>query len=386
MDDTRKQFRPSMAVTRAGNIFTTHTAVEAGFDRFSPELMRTHFERYCTERLGIPFDELMAFGRREQRNDHEPFNMAYLAIRGSGCVNGVSRLHGVVSRALFQPLFYRWPVEEVPVDHVTNGIHVATWDSDQAHQFWKGVCGSNCWQGGLKRTETQIRATSDESIWNMRTAARKALVEYVRPRYSQQVAIQGAPAPEIAEAGKIFDENALTLGFARRFATYKRPNLLLHDPDRLVRILNNSQRPVQLAIAGKAHPQDQAGQDMIRQWNEFIHRSGFHSSVVFLSDYDMLLTERMVGGVDVWINTPRRPWEASGTSGMKVLVNGGLNLSELDGWWAEAYAPEVGWAVGDGANTATIPPGTHPTRTKFTSCWNVKSFRNFMSATRPEFQ
>jgi starch phosphorylase len=151
------------------------------------------------------------------------------------------------------------------------------------------------------------------------------------------------------------DADALTLGFARRFATYKRPNLLLHDPDRLTRILNNAERPVQLVIAGKAHPQDGAGQAMIRQWSEYIHRSGAHSSVVFLSDYDMLLTERMVGGVDVWINTPRRPWEACGTSGMKVLVNGGLNLSETDGWWAEAYTPDVGWAIGDGREHGDDP-------------------------------
>jgi starch phosphorylase len=182
----------------------------------------------------------------------------------------------------------------------------------------------------------------------MRTAARKSLVEYVRPRYSRQIAIQGASGGEIAEAGRILNVSALTLGFARRFATYKRPNLLLHDPGRLTRILSNPQHPVQLVLAGKAHPEDGAGQEMIRQWSQFIHRSGLHSSLVFLSDYDMLLTERMVGGVDVWINTPRRPWEASGTSGMKVLVNGGLNLSEIDGWWAEAYAPEVGWAIGDG--------------------------------------
>jgi starch phosphorylase len=182
----------------------------------------------------------------------------------------------------------------------------------------------------------------------MRTAARKSMIDYLRPRYARQVAIQGGSSAEIAEAGRILDANALTLGFARRFATYKRPNLLLHDPARLTRILGNTQRPVQLILAGKAHPQDGAGQEMIRQWNEFIRQSGFHASVVFLSDYDMLLTQRMVGGVDVWINTPRRPWEASGTSGMKVLANGGLNLSEIDGWWAEAYTPAVGWAVGDG--------------------------------------
>jgi starch phosphorylase len=189
----------------------------------------------------------------------------------------------------------------------------------------------------------------------MRSAARGSLVEYIRSRYSQQVAIQGGSAREVTDASHVFDPNALTLGFARRFATYKRPNLLLHDPERLKRILSDPQRPVQLVIAGKAHPQDGAGQDMIRQWSEFIHRWGIHSSVVFLTDYDMLMTARLVGGVDVWINTPRRPWEASGTSGMKVLVNGGLNLSETDGWWAEAYTPNVGWAIGDGREHGDDP-------------------------------
>jgi starch phosphorylase len=355
MDDTGKEFRTALAVTRAGNLFTTHTAVEAGFDRFPAELMRTHFERYCAERLHISFDELMALGRRDPAEGQEPFNMAYLAIRGSGGVNGVSQLHGAVSRELFQPLFPRWPADEVPVGHVTNGIHVPTWRSDEAHQLWKGVCGSNCWQGKLAGMDGQIRGASDENIWRMRMAARKSMIEYIRRRYSRQIAIEGGSERDIAEAGKVFNVDALTLGFARRFATYKRPNLLLHDPGRLARLLSSAQRPVQLLIAGKAHPQDQAGQDLIRQWNEFIRSSGFHSSVVFLSDYDMRLTQHMVRGVDLWINTPRRPWEASGTSGMKVLVNGGLNLSELDGWWAEAYTPDVGWAIGDGREHGDDP-------------------------------
>jgi glycogen phosphorylase len=170
----------------------------------------------------------------------------------------------------------------------------------------------------------------------------------VRRRYARQLASLRESPEEIAAASRLFDANTLTLGFARRFATYKRPTLLLHDPERFLRILTNPQRPVQLILAGKAHPQDLAGQAMIKQWAAFLRRLEARSHVVFLSDYDMLLTERLVGGVDVWINTPRRPWEASGTSGMKVLVNGGLNLSELDGWWAEAYAPDVGWAIGDG--------------------------------------
>jgi starch phosphorylase len=355
MDDTGSAFPAALAVTRAGNLFTTHTAVEAGFDRFAPDLMRKHFERYCSERLGIHFEDLMALGRRDPSDMGEPFNMAYLAIRGSGAVNGVSRLHGAVSRELFRPLFPRWPTDDVPVGHVTNGVHVPTWDSDAAHELWKETCGRRCWHGDLEGMEGRVRGLVDEHIWRMRTNARQSFVEYVRVRYSRQIAVEGGSAREIAEASKIFSPDALTLGFARRFATYKRPNLLLHDADRLTRLLSDSSRPVQLVIAGKAHPQDQPGQDMIRQWNEYIHRAGMHSSVVFLSDYDMLLTDEMVGGVDVWINTPRRPWEASGTSGMKVLVNGGLNLSETDGWWAEAFAPDLGWAIGDGREHGEDP-------------------------------
>ena len=355
MADTSTTFPVALAVTRAGNLFTTHTPVEAGFDRFPVDLMRAHFERYCSDRLGIPFDQLMALGRRNPADGGEPFNMAYLAIRGSGAVNGVSRLHGAVSRALFEPLFPRWPADEVPVGHVTNGVHVPTWHSAQARQLWTGICGNQCWHGDLDRIEAQIRETTDAQIWTMRTAARRSLVEHVRVRYSRQIAIQGGSDREIGEAARVLDVNTLTLGFARRFATYKRPNLLLHDSERLKRILSNPQYPVQLIIAGKAHPQDGAGQEMIYRWGEFIRQAGLHSSVLFLSDYDMLLTEQMVGGVDVWINTPRRPWEASGTSGMKVLVNGGLNLSETDGWWAEAYAPDVGWAIGDGREHGDDP-------------------------------
>ena len=348
MEDTGHPFRLALTVTRAGNLFTTHTPVEAGFDRFSEELMRVHFQTYAENRLHIPFDQLMALGRRDPGDRHEPFNMAHLAIRGSGAVNGVSRLHGTVSRRLFQSLFPRWPLEEVPIRYVTNGVHVPTWDSAEADRLWTEVCGHGCWRTSTEEMEGRVRGAADTNIWRMRTEARTSLVEYVRGRYARQVAGQGGSAAEIAAAEQVFDSNALTLGFARRFATYKRPNLLLRDPGRLMRILSNPQRPVQLVIAGKAHPQDGAGQAMIRQWSEFIQKAGTPARVVFLSDYDMLMTERLVGGVDVWVNTPRRPWEASGTSGMKVLVNGGLNLSELDGWWAEAYAPDVGWAIGDG--------------------------------------
>jgi starch phosphorylase len=223
-----------------------------------------------------------------------------------------------------------------------------TWDSALADDLWTGACGKKRWLGTTKGLEEDIRQISDAKLWQFRTASTKSFVEYVRERLSLEMDTRGAPPEEVEAAKHLFDPAALTLGFARRFATYKRPNLLLHDPPRLLRLLTNAQRPVQLIIAGKAHPADQAGQALIREWMHFIWRPEARPHVIFLSDYDMLLTEQLVQGVDVWINTPRRPWEACGTSGMKVLVNGGINLSELDGWWAEAYTPEVGWALGDG--------------------------------------
>jgi starch phosphorylase len=355
MDDTGQPFEVALAVTRAGNLFTTHTPVEAGFDRFSEDMMRPFFSWYARERIQIPFQDLMALGRRNPSDPNEPFNMAHLAIRGSGAVNGVSKLHGEVSRELFEPLFPRWPAEEVPVRYVTNGVHMPTWDSVEADRLWTDKLGKKPWRGDLGTMEETIRQADDAALWCLRKGGRKALVEFIRRRGARQVAGRGESAQKIEAAGRIFDPETLTLGFARRFAAYKRPTLLLHDPDRLTRILTNAQRPVQLVLAGKAHPADETGKAMIRAWADFIRRAGPQSHVVFLSDYDMLMTEQLVAGVDVWINTPRRPWEASGTSGMKVLVNGGLNLSELDGWWAEAYAPELGWALGDGKEHGDDP-------------------------------
>jgi starch phosphorylase len=348
MEDNGLTFEAALAVTRAGNLFTTHTAVAAGFDRFAPALIEQYLGGYAERRLGITCHDLLALGRQNPNDASEPFNMAYLAIRGSGAVNGVSRLHGRVSRHLFEPLFPHWPTEEVPVGHVTNGVHMPTWDSAPADELWTEVCGKDRWLGTVETLEQDIRRVSDARLWKFRTEASMSLVEYARERLSRQLAASGAP-PEAVDAAKhLLDCNTLTLGFARRFASYKRPNLLLHDPERLLRLLTNPQRPVQLIIAGKAHPADQAGQALIQQWTHFIRRPEVRPHAIFLSDYDMHLTEQLVQGVDVWLNTPRRPWEACGTSGMKVLVNGGMNLSELDGWWAEAYTPEVGWALGDG--------------------------------------
>ena len=355
MEESGRPFKEALAATRPGNLFTTHTAVAAGFDRFAPELVIQYAGRYAQEKLGISFEDFLALGRQNPQDPSEPFNMAYLAIRGSGAVSGVSRLHGKVSRHIFQPLFPHWPEEEVPVGYVTNGVHVPTWDSAPADSLWTEACGKDRWLGPVDHLDQDIRGVSQTKLWEFRTAARKSLVEYARERLSRQLAGSGAPPEDVKGARDLFDPDILTLGFARRFATYKRPDLLLRDPGRLLRILTNSRHPVQLIIAGKAHPADQAGQALIQKWVRFIRQPEVRPHAIFLSDYDMLLTECLVQGVDVWINTPRRPWEACGTSGMKVLVNGGINLSELDGWWAEAYAPEVGWALGDGQEHGDDP-------------------------------
>ena len=355
MEETGQSFEVALAATRAGNLFTTHTAVAAGFDRFAPALIEQYLGGYAEQQLGLTLQELLALGRQNPNDSSESFNMAYLSIRGSGAVNGVSRLHGRVSRHLFEPLFPHWPADEVPVGHVTNGVHVPSWDSAAADALWTDACRKDRWLGPIERLEQDMRCLSNAALWQFRTAARESLVAYARERLCRQLAASGASPEEIDGAKQLFDPNALTLGFARRFATYKRPNLLLHDPQRLLRLLTDPQRPVQLIIAGKAHPADQAGQALIREWVHFIRQPETRPHAIFLSDYDMLLTEHLVQGVDVWINTPRRPWEACGTSGMKVLANGGINLSELDGWWAEAYTPEVGWALGDGREHGEDP-------------------------------
>ncbi len=348
-------FEVALEVTRAGNLFTTHTAVAAGFDRFTPELIEQYLGRYANEQLGITVHDLLALGRLNPNDAQEHFNMAYLAIRGSGSVNGVSRLHGQVSRRIFEPLFPHWPEKEVPIGYVTNGVHMPSWDSASADELWTRLCGKNRWLGTTETLGSEICRVSDETLWQFRTDSSHSLIEYARKRLSRQLAASGSSPDEVERAKHLFDPNTLTLGFARRFASYKRPNLLLHNPDRLIRLLTNPERPVQMVIAGKAHPADGQGQDRIQEWIRFIRQPLARNHVMFLSDYDMLLTEQLVQGVDVWLNTPRRPWEASGTSGMKVLVNGGINLSELDGWWAEAYTPEVGWAIGDGREHGDDP-------------------------------
>lgn len=344
-------FDQALWATRAGNIFTTHTPVSAGFDRFSPELIEQYLTEYV-QSLGISFAQFLALGQTSVDHSDKRFNMTYFALRTCAAVNGVSHLHGQVSQQLFHHLYPQWPIEEIPVGYVTNGVHVPTWDSSFADTLWTGVCGKGRWAGKVDALRTKIMAIPDEMLWTFRSISRSKLVAYVRQRIVEQLRLIRAPANEQALVSSVFDPNTLTLGFARRFAEYKRPNLLLHDPERLIRLLTNPHYPVQIVIAGKAHPNDKVGQGLIQQVANFVRRPEVCGHMVFLADYDMDMAEQFVQGVDVWINTPRRPWEACGTSGMKLLANGGLNLSEQDGWWAEAYTPEVGWALSDGQTHA----------------------------------
>ena len=340
-------FEVALAATRAGNIFTTHTPVEAGFDRFSTDLVERYLGRYMNE-TGIRIEEFLEMGRKSLEDKKEPFNMAYLAVRVSGTVNAVSRLHREVSQSIFQPLFPRWPQREVPLTHVTNGAHMPTWDSAEADRLWTESGGKDRWLGSLETLMIDFKKLPDEVLWQFRQEKTRQLVSFIRQRLALQLTEMGALEQEIHQYDQLLDPDILTIGFARRFTEYKRPNLMLYDPDRLIRILNHPQRPVQIIIAGKAHPLDYEGKALVQAWTEFIRQYHIQHRVVFIADYDMALAGQLVQGVDVWVNTPRRPWEACGTSGMKVLVNGGLNISERDGWWAEAYRPEVGWAIGDG--------------------------------------
>ncbi len=272
MQETGQPFHTALAATRAGNIFTTHTPVAAGFDRFEPALIEQYLGAYAKERLGISVDEFLALGRVHPRNESEPFNMACLAVRGSGYVNGVSRLHGQVSREIFRPLFPRWPTHEIPVGHVTNGVHMPTWESAESDNVWTEACARNRWQGTLETMEDDLRDVPDSKLWELKTAGRRMLIDYVRDHAWRHAAALGASSQEIEAAKGVFDPDTLTIGFARRFATYKRTTLLLHDSGRLLRILTSADRPVQLVLAGKAHPADVPGQAMIEEWTSFIAR------------------------------------------------------------------------------------------------------------------
>ncbi|CAF0691480.1 alpha-glucan family phosphorylase [Candidatus Methylacidithermus pantelleriae] len=354
LDEEGVSFWEALWATRGGNLFTTHTPVPAGFDQYDPALLERMLGSYVENELKIPFEDFLRLGRLWGRRD-EPFNMAYLALRVCSATNAVSRLHQEVSRRLFAPLFPRWPKWELPIEVVTNGVHVPSWEHPEADAFWNRFCSEERWREPTEVLVEQVRKASDEELWELRNRCRCALITVARKRAYRACACRGAAPEELQQCQCLFDPNTLTLGLARRFTAYKRPTLLLHDPERLVRLINHPTRPVQLVVAGKAHPLDSTGRDLVRQWVLFSERPDVRGKVLFLEDYDMELAAEIVCGVDLWVNTPRRPWEACGTSGMKILAHGGLNVSELDGWWAEAYSPEVGWAIGDSGEHGDDP-------------------------------
>lgn len=341
-------FDAAREVVQASTIFTTHTPVPAGNDTFDPELARAYFEEYSKD-LGINWRVLLAYGRINPRDEGEPFGVTPLSLRLSSHANGVSRLHGRVSRHMWQNIWPKNPVEDTPIDYVTNGVHVSSWASREMVRLYDRYLGAD-WKedpdtAHIWRQVDQIPLTE---LWRAHENCRARLVAFARRALVQQMKDKGAPTSALRQATEALSPDALTIGFARRFATYKRATLLFRDPDRLERILNDPERPVQIIIAGKAHPQDNEGKAFIKQIIHMAAEKRFQNRVVFLENYNMHIASLLVCGCDVWLNNPRRPLEACGTSGMKALMNGVLNLSVLDGWWDEGYKPEYGWAIGQG--------------------------------------
>jgi len=339
--------RTARQVVVSGNVFTTHTPVPAGFDVFKPQLLQQYMSREI-DRIGMRFEDFIKMGRFNPDNPEEEFNMAILAMENANYVNGVSRLHAEVSRDMFQARWPQYPVEEVPIDAVTNGIHTPTWISRRMSQLLDRHIGP-AWREMPSDPEVWERAAEipDSELWELRENQRGDFVRYVRRRLAKQLSRKNSSRSDIGAASTVLDPRVLTIGFARRFATYKRASLLLTDRERLKNILFHPERPVQIVLAGKSHPKDDGGKRLIQETYNYIHHEGGRARMVFLEDYDMEVARALVQGVDVWLNNPRRPMEASGTSGMKVVPNGGLNLSILDGWWAEGYKPGLGWAIGD---------------------------------------
>ncbi|MFH1135097.1 MAG: alpha-glucan family phosphorylase [Pseudomonadota bacterium] len=341
-------FDAAREVVQASTVFTTHTPVPAGNDVFDPGLFRSYFEDYSKE-LGIHIKVLLGYGRVNPRDEAEPFGVTPLALRLSAHANGVSKLHGEVSRSMWQSVWPHQPVEDVPIEYVTNGVHTPTWISREMAQLFDRYLGPN-WSEDPDNEKVfeQVDQIPATELWRAHERCREQLVAYTRRRLSQQLERRGAPSTESRAAGEALNPDFLTIGFARRFATYKRATLLLRDPDRLDRILNNPEKPVQIIIAGKAHPQDNEGKQFIKAVIDMARQERFRNRIVFLEDYNMHIGHILAAGADVWLNTPRRPLEACGTSGMKALANGSLNLSILDGWWDEGYNRNFGWAIGNG--------------------------------------
>jgi starch phosphorylase len=341
-------FAEALEVVAASGIFTTHTPVPAGIDIFPIDKVDRYLDA-MRQQLGLTREGLHDLGRVTPGRADEPFSMAVLAIRTAGVINGVSRLHARVSRAMWQGLWPGVPADEIPIAHVTNGVHPQSWISGDMRSLYDRYLGPR-WteEPGDTRVWSRSEQIPGEELWRTHERRRERLVAFARARLVEQLRARGAAASEIAHAEEVLDPEALTIGFARRFATYKRGTLLLRDPQRLERLLNAPGRPVQILFAGKAHPRDDPGKQLVREIVQAARQPAFRNRIVFLEDYDQVVARYLVQGVDVWLNTPRRPLEASGTSGMKAAFNGALNLSVLDGWWDEAYSLRSGWAIGKG--------------------------------------
>jgi len=346
METHHVPFAAAREAISSGTVFTTHTPVPAGHDYFSPELMDRYFSNHACA-LGLSRRDFLALGRKDSNNEGEHFCMTILALKLASYSNAVSRLHGCVSRQMWKDLWPRLPIEEIPISHITNAVHFPSWICGELKALYDQHLGPG-WRDDVADEQAwqQAERMPDKDLWALRQSRRAKLVDFTRRRCQHQLQRQGASADQLQAALSMLDSQALTLGFARRFATYKRATLLLHDPQRLARLLNDPKRPVQLLFAGKAHPKDVEGKALMRQLIAMTKGPAFAGRIVFLEDYDLEVARYLVQGVDVWVNTPVRPREASGTSGMKAAANGALNVSTLDGWWDEAYRPQVGWAIG----------------------------------------
>ena len=348
MEEHNCDLKVARQVTVSGNVFTTHTPVPAGFDVFRPELLNQYMSKKISQ-VGLAFDDFLDYGKMNPENPSDPFNMAILAMTGANYVNGVSKLHAEVSQAMFADRWDDYTVNEVPIEAITNGVHTATWLGERMAQLLDRHLGQS-WRDDPSDPAVWEKASKlpAEELWELREDARGDFVRFARKRTVKSLQNRNAGRQEIQQANTLLDPRILTIGFARRFATYKRAFLLFSDKERLKAILNHADRPVQFVFAGKSHPKDDGGKKLIQDITNFIKHEGAGHRMLFLEDYDIEVARHLVQGVDVWLNNPRRPMEASGTSGMKVIPNGGLNCSILDGWWAEGYASNVGWAIGDG--------------------------------------
>ncbi|HSR10784.1 MAG TPA: alpha-glucan family phosphorylase [Thermodesulfobacteriota bacterium] len=346
MEERRLSFAQAREAAYSSSVFTTHTPVPAGIDVFDNSLIRSYLGPYL-QKAGVSADELLALGSIGGNGNE--FNTAVFALRTSSRTNAVSELHRTVSRRMWQELWPGLPEADIPITHVTNGIHIPSYLSDDFSALYDRYLGRR-WAEDPDNVAvwTRVNRIPDAELWRSHERRRERLVTFTRRRLEEQIRRRGGHAEEIQGAAQVLNPEALTVGFARRFATYKRGDLILRDPARLSKILNDAQRPVQIIFAGKAHPQDNLGKEVIKRIIHLAHQPEFRDRIVLVEDYDLAVARYMVQGCDIWLNTPRRPMEACGTSGMKAAANGALNMSILDGWWAEGHQPGLGWAIGSG--------------------------------------